>query len=473
MAWQPGDTLQDGKYTIDKVLGKGGFGITYRVRDKNGQKFVVKTLNDATQASEHFFKLQQDFMNEALRLVQFKHPHIVRVYQLLQEMPLQGQRQGFLGRPESSFPLICTLMEYIEGIDLGEYVNRKGALSEDEAVKYICQIGEALSVVHQQGILHRDVKPENIMLREGTSEAVLIDFGIAREFVQDQTQLHTQMFTPGFAPIEQYRLRAKRGNYTDIYALASTLYYLVTGIAPPDVCERMMDAVSLKPPCQIVPNLSNRVESAILKGMELQPEKRPQSIQEWLEMLTDARRTPPPPVPVAPAPPKGKSIFPKGDYQRLEKLLAEGKWREANEATANRMLEVAGKIKEGWLRVEDIDKFPCEDLRTIDQLWVSYSYGHFGFSVQKRIYQSLGGTKNYNPKVWKAFGERVGWCKEGEWWKALGERIGWYEGGEWLSYSDLSFNISAQQGHLPYWTSPVKGVRGCVSLFSRVETCKL
>ncbi len=149
------------------------------------------------------------------------------------------------------------------------------------------------------------------------------------------------------------------------------------------------------------------------------------------------------------------------DYQRLEELLSLKKWREADEETANRMLEVSGRTEEDWLRVEDIDNFPCEDLRTIDQLWVKYSNRRFGFSVQKHIYQSLGGTREYNEEAWKAFGERVGWCKNGK----------------WLDYSNLSFDISAQQGHLPIKVVRFDegGVRImlCVWFFSRIETCKL
>jgi hypothetical protein len=81
------------------------------------------------------------------------------------------------------------------------------------------------------------------------------------------------------------------------------------------------------------------------------------------------------------------------DYRQLDRLLASGQWKEADEETKNKMLEAAGRTEERWLRSEDIDRFPCEDLRTIDQLWVKYSNGRFGFSVQKRIYESLGGSR--------------------------------------------------------------------------------
>jgi len=115
------------------------------------------------------------------------------------------------------------------------------------------------------------------------------------------------------------------------------------------------------------------------------------------------------------------------DYTNLRDLLAAKKWREADRETA-RVLKVAGVLDS-----ESIEKFPCEDLRTIDQLWVKCSNGRFGFSVQKRIYQSLGGTRKYDEKVWEKFGDRVGWRKNNE----------------WLSYGDYTFSEKAPEGHLP------------------------
>ncbi|MEM1170625.1 MAG: GUN4 domain-containing protein [Cyanobacteria bacterium P01_H01_bin.35] len=120
------------------------------------------------------------------------------------------------------------------------------------------------------------------------------------------------------------------------------------------------------------------------------------------------------------------------DYTKLRDLLAGGKWKEADEETATVMLKVAGRESEGYLRVEDIENFPCQDLGTIDKLWVKYSNGKFGFSVQKQIYQGLGGTKEYDSEVWKAFGDKVGWR----------------QGGKWLSKTTVTFS-STQGGHLP------------------------
>ncbi|AFZ03095.1 GUN4 domain-containing protein [Calothrix sp. PCC 6303] len=114
-------------------------------------------------------------------------------------------------------------------------------------------------------------------------------------------------------------------------------------------------------------------------------------------------------------------------YSQLAKYLMRGEWREADEETFKVMLQVAGRENQGYLDIEAIDNFPCEDLRIIDTLWVSASNGHFGFSVQKEIYQSLGGKREYNEKVWNAF------C----------DRVGWKIGGSWLRYDDYTFNLNA------------------------------
>ncbi|MFM7717178.1 MAG: GUN4 domain-containing protein, partial [Microcystis sp.] len=112
------------------------------------------------------------------------------------------------------------------------------------------------------------------------------------------------------------------------------------------------------------------------------------------------------------------------NYTNLRDLLAAKKWKEADEETTKAMLKAAKREKAGWFRVEDIDNFSCEDLRMIDQLWVSASKGKFGFSVQKEIYESLGGTSEYNEEVWNKFGDRVGWRIRWEWgirWLWIGE----------------------------------------------------
>ena len=141
------------------------------------------------------------------------------------------------------------------------------------------------------------------------------------------------------------------------------------------------------------------------------------------------------------------------DYRKLRDLLAAGRWKEADLETERAMLKVARRESEGWLRYEDVENFSCQDLRTIDKLWVKYSNGNFGFSVQKQIYQSVGGTKEYDSKVWRKFGDKVGWRK----------------GGQWLHYSELTFSKEHYRGHLPMAPWVLWGGYS----FSRVETCRL
>jgi serine/threonine protein kinase len=267
MAWASGQDLQGGKYTIENELGEGGFGITYRARDHNGRYVVIKTLNDKMQRRPDFAKFQQDFLNEAIKLAKCSHLHIVRIEEVIHEDNLW-----------------CMVMEYIDGEDLAHWVENQGVLPEVEALRYVQQICEALTVVHNNCLLHRDIKAQNIMLRAGKSEAVLIDFGIAREFTPNLTQTHTQILSDGFAPIEQYDKRAKRGAYTDVYALAATLYSMLTGEVPTLAPLRAIGNL-LEEPKNINSNISDKVNQAILKGMEIKPENRPQSVQEWLLIL--------------------------------------------------------------------------------------------------------------------------------------------------------------------------------------------
>ncbi len=278
MEWAKGKQLQGGQYVyyVEKILGRGGFGITYLAEADYGQLVAIKTVNKMVQDSIDFAKCQQEFENEARRLQQCRHPHIVSVHDLF----LEGL-------------LWCMVMEYIPGETLASYVDKQGILSETEALHYIWQISEALIEVHKNSLLHRDVKPRNIMLRFDNSEAVLIDFGAAREFTHNHTETHTEVMSQGFAPYEQYFRKRKRGAYTDVYATAATLYFMVTGKVPPTALDRAADGEQLVPPKQLNWRISDRVNEAILQGMSLEVSDRPQSMQEWLKLLEPQVITPP------------------------------------------------------------------------------------------------------------------------------------------------------------------------------------
>ena len=149
------------------------------------------------------------------------------------------------------------------------------------------------------------------------------------------------------------------------------------------------------------------------------------------------------------------------DYTPLRNLLAAGEWQKADRETETVMIMASGREQDGWLSEEDLDMFPCEDLGIIDQLWVQYSNGRFGFSTQKRIWESIEGTnKDEDVEIWKEFGDRVGW------------RIN----NSWIGYRNLTFSLDAPEGHLPEWVFVSGFVGGGFfgsGLFSRVEDCGL
>ena len=272
MVWNPGQPLFGGRYFIERKLGEGGVGITYLARNQSNQLRVIKTLKEEILNDRawkpHREKLRQDFRSEGVRLAVCRHPHVVQIENIFDE-----------------YDLPCMVMEYIEGDDLGQILKFRGILSETEALLYIRQIGEALTVIHAKGLLHRDIKPRNIMIRTGNKIAVLIDFGIAREFVPGLIQRHTVYRTPGFAPPEQYELEAPRGEYIDVYGLAATLYTLLTGIIPTSADQRDRN-ISLEAPITLNPSISASVNRAIMHGMSMQPQYRPQSVREWLDLFS-------------------------------------------------------------------------------------------------------------------------------------------------------------------------------------------
>ena len=267
---------------IQGVLGQGGFGITYKARHVSlNHDVVIKTPNEYLQYEPDYHKYLARFIEEAqilARLSRDPHPSIVGVHDLFQEKAIY-----------------CLVMNFVEGKNLFELVRRRGAIPETEAVRYIRQIGEALAVVHQVGLTHRDAHPGNILLRQN-GRAVLIDFGIAKELVPS-TYTSTGAFgNEGFAPYEQL-LRGSREPNVDVYCLAATLYYTLTGQRPTKSLDRKLYQQPLIEPRRIVPGISKQVNRAILKGMALEPKKRPQSMQAWLKLLEEPRIVTPPPAP--------------------------------------------------------------------------------------------------------------------------------------------------------------------------------
>jgi serine/threonine-protein kinase len=267
MTTSVGKTLQNGKYTLDQILGHGGFGVTYRATHNwLDQIVVIKTVNEALRQDQLFETFQQQFQAEAKRLALCVHPNIVRVIDFF---------------VEDDLPYM--VMDYIPGPTLAQVFARQGPLSETAAIAYIHQVGAALKVVHQFGILHRDVKPDNLILCDTTSKVILIDFGTAREFSPGQTKTHTSMFSEGYAPIEQYLPQAKRTAAIDVYGLAATLYSLLTAEVP--IASVLRDRQPLAEPRELRRDLTPKINQAIMRGMAMEPQHRPATVEAWLKLL--------------------------------------------------------------------------------------------------------------------------------------------------------------------------------------------
>lgn len=277
MNLKPGFVLQKGKYTIDSVLGKGRFGITYRaIHHDLSQIVVLKTLNESLHHHQDFAKFQLQFRAEAHLLANSQHPNIVRVW-------------DFFKADE----LFFMVMDYIPGQNLAELMKSGHNLSPNQAVHYIHQIASALSVVHKNGFLHRDIQPKNIIRRAGTNTVVLTDFGIACDLTSGIRQTHTNLFSVGYAPPEQCNSQQKLTPATDIYALTATFYCLLTGKAPIPAPLRITQALpqALRVPLNelklLLPHLHPAIEKTIVKGLELDVEKRPQTVEKWFAILVD------------------------------------------------------------------------------------------------------------------------------------------------------------------------------------------
>ncbi len=274
-----GRQLQGGKYTLNEELGRGGFGITFKATHHFlGQTVVIKTLNESLRDEPDYADYQRKFQDEARRLALCVHPNIVRISDFFVEAG-----QAYM------------VMDYIPGVNLEALVFPDQPLPEAIAIHYARQIGNALKVVHQNGLLHRDIKPQNIILRQGTQEVVLIDFGIAREFTPDATQTHTSLISAGYAPIEQYLSQGKRTPATDVYGLAATLYALLTARVP--TASILRDRQPLPDPRELRPDLSGAINQAVIRGMAVDVRYRPASMDEWLALLPDGAIASSAPIP--------------------------------------------------------------------------------------------------------------------------------------------------------------------------------
>ena len=278
---QAGTKLNGGKFTVGKVLGQGGFGITYLGGDTSlGRSVAIKEFfpqgcarqgttvhpNGAITVADYHV-LRQKFLDEARVLAQFHHRGIVEVY-----ATFEANNTAYM------------VMEFVKGSTLQKLVDTRGPLPEKEVVGYIAQAADALATIHQTQLLHRDIKPENLMVTQ-EGRVILVDFGTARAFASGKTRRMTAMLTPGYAPLEQYGQQARFGVFTDLYALGGTCYALLTGQLPVQATDRAA-GIELQPPCRLNRQISQTVSDAVMWAMEMRADRRPQSAHEFIKALT-------------------------------------------------------------------------------------------------------------------------------------------------------------------------------------------
>ncbi len=281
-------TLLSSKYLVGKVLGQGGFGITYLGWDTNldiriaikeffPQGLVSRVPGENSVVSytgtikDQFSFGVESFLREAKTLARFEHhPNIVTVRDFFKE-----NNTAYM------------VMSFIEGLSLLEHLNRAGgSIPVEQAVRIIMPVLDALKEVHRLGIMHRDISPDNIFIdREG--RVVIIDFGAARQEMREKSKSLSVILKAGYAPEEQYRSRGKQGPWTDIYAVGATFYRAITGQTPLEAIDRLAED-ELIPPSQLGIVFEPALEKALLKALAVKAEERYQKVEEFQQVLIDA-----------------------------------------------------------------------------------------------------------------------------------------------------------------------------------------
>ena len=306
VALRAGTVLND-RYIVGRVLGQGGFGITYLALDTQlNAKVAIKEFMPGEIAtrvggttvsvmmetrSEEFTYGAERFQEEARTLAKFiGNPNIAAV-------------TSYFDENDTSY----FVMDYIEGISFKTYIaNHGGKISVEETLNVMIPVLRALTAVHAEGFIHRDVTPDNIYItKDGMVK--LLDFGSARYSIGDKSKSLDVILKVGYAPKEQYIRRSRQGPFTDVYSCAACFYAAITGFLPPESLERM-DEDTLVPISQCGIEIPEYLDKAILKGLAVQPEDRFQNAQEFLDAIESQQVVE---VPVsggtAPAPEKKKA----------------------------------------------------------------------------------------------------------------------------------------------------------------------
>jgi serine/threonine protein kinase len=274
------------EYAVDKVLGVGGFGITYLGKDTTlNLKVAIKeylpnelavrdaelnVLPKSSDCEETYFWGLDRFLQEARLLARFNHPNLVRVLRFF-----EANGTAYM------------MMQYEDGENLDEKLKKTGAPPDEAFLQgMLFPLLDGLKVMHNEGFLHRDIKPGNIYIRRADGSPVLLDFGAARAQVRGKDQNMTAIVTPGYAPFEQYFTDGCQGPWSDIYAFGAVIYKAITGKAPPDAASRVKKD-TMAPAIEVGKGrYSDKFLRAIDWALQSDEKKRPQTIEDWQRALT-------------------------------------------------------------------------------------------------------------------------------------------------------------------------------------------
>jgi len=260
------------KYKVERVIGQGGFGITYLAYDeKLGRKVAIKEYFPDGIASRTGNKVtmpptlenkknMKGFTEEARAIAKLKNPGIVDVYDIIEE---NGT--------------VYIVMEYISGVPMSSLL---GKIGEQDAVKYTIQTANAVKAIHAENLLHQDIKPDNIIIKD-SGDIKIIDFGSSSDFADDKTRTYEKILTPGYAPLEQYGGKGRRGKFTDVYAICATLYACIKGAPPPEAT-----ALAGGVPIDFA-GISSELKSIIEKGLSVKIPDRIKDTDELVGLLDD------------------------------------------------------------------------------------------------------------------------------------------------------------------------------------------
>jgi serine/threonine protein kinase len=280
----PAGSMLNNRYEIGSVLGRGGFSLTYKAKDKALNRVLAikelfpenairtgPTVTVPKQTTSDYQQSITGFLNEAQTLAQFDHPNIVGISDTFQQ-----HNTAYI------------VMDFVEGDTLEQIIESTGKLDWGYTQHIIIQVAKGLAQLHAQNTIHRDIKPANIIVNS-TGKATILDFGAARRVTPNQSHALTRIITPQYAAPEQRLTNARFGPPTDIFALATVAYQATTGSLPPSIDDRLLTGVEPTPPHEANSNVPLHASQAILQALHLNPTHRPQTTFEFVNQLTRER----------------------------------------------------------------------------------------------------------------------------------------------------------------------------------------